>query len=68
MIELNSYDTLLLRIIKSIINFFGIECPIGGTIMLSEETFYIFESKHIKYKISLTINYNDVTSTWSSQE
>lgn len=63
MIELNSYDTLLLRIINSIINFFGIECPIGGTIMLSEETFYIFESKHIKYKISLTINYNDVTST-----
>lgn len=63
MIELNSYDTLLLRIIKSIINFFGIECPIGGTIMLSEETFYIFESKHIKYNISLTINYNDVTST-----
>lgn len=63
MIELNSYDTLLLRIINSIINFFGIECPIDGTIMLSEETFYIFESKHIKYKISLTINYNDVTST-----
>lgn len=63
MIELNSYDTLLLRIINSIINFFGIECPIGGTIMLSEETFYIFESKHIKYNISLTINYNDVTST-----